>query len=91
MHTKDQLYLILQSGGEVERYVALPNNEHIRNKWVVVYDGISRANDCINAILNADDMTEAEKNVAMGQAKFLRALLSFQIAANALPGTFYFQ
>ncbi len=69
----------LASGGEVERYVALPNNEHINNNWVAVYDGISRANDCINAILNANDMTEAEKNVAMGQAKFLRAYYHFRV------------
>ena len=57
----------LADGGEVERYVALPNNAHISNKWMVMYDGISRTNDCINAILKADNMTEAAKNAAMGQ------------------------
>lgn len=69
----------LAEGGEVERYVAMASNPHIKNKWVVMYDGVSRANDCINAILKAEDMTEAEKNTAMGQAKFLRALYHFRI------------
>lgn len=69
----------LAEGGEVERYVALANNPHIINKWVVMYDGVSRANDCINAIINANDMTEEEKNIAMGQAKFLRALFHFRV------------
>lgn len=69
----------LAEGGEVERYVAMATNPHISNKWVVLYDGVSRANDCINAILNADDMTETEKSVAMGQAKFLRAFYHFRM------------
>lgn len=68
----------LADGGEVERFVALPNNPHIINKWVVMYDGVSRSNDCINAIINAQDMTEKEKSDAMGQAKFLRALFHFR-------------
>lgn len=69
----------LADGGEVERYVAMANNAHIKNKWVVMYDGISRANDCINAILKAANMTDSEKNIAMGQAKFIRALFHFRI------------
>jgi len=69
----------LAEGGEVERFVAMPTNPHIINKWVVVYDGISRANDCINAILDAKDMTQAEKDIAMGQAKFLRGFYHFRI------------
>lgn len=69
----------LAEGGEVERFIAMANNPHIKNKWVVMYDGVSRSNDCINAILNAADMTESEKNIAMGQAKFLRALYHFRI------------
>ena len=69
----------LADGGEIERYVAMASNAHINNKWVVMYDGVSRSNDCVNAILKSGDMTEAEKNVAMGQAKFLRALYHFRI------------
>lgn len=69
----------LADGGEVERYVAMASNPHIMNKWMVLYDGISRSNDCINALLNAEDMTEAEKNIAMGQAKFLRGLYHFRL------------
>ncbi|PPK99934.1 RagB/SusD family nutrient uptake outer membrane protein [Parapedobacter indicus] len=69
----------LADGGEIERFVALPNNAHIINKWVVMYDGVSRSNDCINAILNAKDMTDQERSEAMGQAKFLRALFHFRV------------
>lgn len=76
---KGSTFSDLADGGEIERYVAMPNNAHIKNKWVVMYDGVSRSNDCINAILNAGDMTESEKNAAMGQAKFLRALYHFRL------------
>lgn len=69
----------LAEGGEIERYVAMSTNPHIINKWVVMYDGVSRSNDCINAIIKADDMTDAEKNVTMGQAKFLRAFYHFRL------------
>lgn len=69
----------LAEGGEIERFIAMANNPHIINKWVVMYDGVSRSNDCINAILNADDMTQGEKTQAMGQAKFLRALYHFRL------------
>ena len=69
----------LADGGEVERYVAMPTNNHIVQKWVVMYDGISRANDCINAIIKADDMTEQEKTLAFGQAKFIRGLYHFRL------------
>lgn len=69
----------LAEGGEIERFVAMPSNPHIVNKWVVLYDGVSRANDCINAILKADDMTDTEKDAAMGQAKFLRGFYHFRL------------
>ncbi len=65
--------------GEIERYVVMPSNAFIRDKWTVLYDGVSRANDCINAILKADDMTDSEKNAAMGQAKFLRGFYNFRL------------
>lgn len=69
----------LADGGEVERFIAMPSNPHIANKWVVVYDGVSRVNDCINAIIAAEDMTSDEKDDAMGQALFLRAFYFFRL------------
>ena len=69
----------LSDGGEIERYIAMATNTHINNKWVILYDGVSRANDCINAILKADDMTDKEKDETMGQAKFLRAFYYFRL------------
>lgn len=69
----------LAEGGEIERFIAMPNNPHISNKWVVMYDGVSRVNDCINAIITAEDMTGDEKDDAMGQALFLRAFYYFRL------------
>ena len=68
------------TGGEVERYVALPTNELIEQKWYVMYDGVSRANDVLRALAIAqENITPAEVNLFEAQAKFLRAWYHFRL------------
>ncbi|WP_439581219.1 RagB/SusD family nutrient uptake outer membrane protein [Dyadobacter bucti] len=68
------------TGGEVERYEALPTNQLIEQKWYVMYDGVSRANDVLKALAKAKvNMSEANVNVLSAQARFLRGFFHFRL------------
>ncbi|MCG8308795.1 MAG: RagB/SusD family nutrient uptake outer membrane protein [Cytophagales bacterium] len=68
------------TGGEVERYSALPTNELIEQKWYVMYDGVSRANDALRALAIAgENISASDINILEGQAKFLRAFFHFRL------------
>lgn len=68
------------TGGEVERYVALPTNELIEQKWYVMYDGVARANDVLRALAIAqENISASEVNLFEAQAKFLRAWYHFRL------------
>ncbi len=70
----------LTPAGEVERYEALPTNQMIEFKWLVSYDGISRANDVMKALEQAGpDISDENKRVLEGQARFLRAFFHFRM------------
>ena len=70
----------LTPAGEVERYEALPTNQMIEFKWMVSYDGISRANDVIKALDQAGTaISDADRRVLEGQARFLRAFFHFRM------------
>ena len=64
---------------EVEMYQSQSANPYFYDKWVVVYEGVSRANDVIR--LSSDpavvDMTDDEKKVVIAQARFLRGHYHF--------------
>lgn len=69
-----------ESIGRIERLVYSADNEHIHNKWMVVYNGISRANDVLRALEAAKErLTPEEVNVIEAQAKFLRAFYHFRM------------
>ena len=57
----------------VEGFYADASNGYVTNHWFPFYDGIVRANDVLKALPLAADMTDADKKMAEGQAKFLRA------------------
>ncbi|HEV8084837.1 MAG TPA: RagB/SusD family nutrient uptake outer membrane protein [Chitinophagaceae bacterium] len=64
---------------EVEQYKSQPTNRYFYNKWLAVYEGVSRANGVITlandpAIIFAAD----EKNNIIGQARFLRGHYHFE-------------
>ncbi|MCF0052216.1 RagB/SusD family nutrient uptake outer membrane protein [Dyadobacter sp. LJ53] len=62
----------------IERYIPQADIGAYNDKWVAVYDGVSRTNNTIKLIALATDMTEAEKAQALGEARFLRAWYHFE-------------
>lgn len=62
----------------LERYAFQADLGLYNDKWVALYDGVSRSNDAIKLIPKATDMSEAEKAQAMGEARFLRAWYHFE-------------
>lgn len=62
----------------IERYVSQPDIAVFNEKWVTVYDGVSRANDALKLIKKTTDMSEAEVAQATAEARFLRAWYHFE-------------
>ena len=62
----------------LERYSFQADLGLYNDKWVTLYDGVSRANDVLKLIPRATDMTDAEKAQASGEARFLRAWYHFE-------------
>lgn len=70
----------LTPAGEVEQYAALPTNVMIEYKWMVMYDGVSRANDVLKALtLAGDAIAPEDQKILEAQAKFLRAFFHFRL------------
>lgn len=68
-HSGDQAPL-----NAIEWYEVEPlGNSFNSARWKLAYDGITRCNDVIKATNIAEDMTDEEKNIAIAQARFLRA------------------
>jgi hypothetical protein len=57
----------------------LPDNGNVEGWWDLMYDGINRANNVIAAMPNIHDMTDDEKNQALGEMYFTRALNHFNL------------
>ncbi len=62
----------------IETYDFQPTNTHIRNKWRGVYKGIARANDTMNTLEQADDVTPERREQIIAEARFLRAFFHFE-------------
>lgn len=62
----------------IERYIPQADIGAYNDKWVAVYDGVSRSNNAIKLTGLATDMTDAEKAQALGEARFLRAWYHFE-------------
>ncbi|QRR03850.1 RagB/SusD family nutrient uptake outer membrane protein [Dyadobacter sandarakinus] len=62
----------------IERYIPQADIGAYNDKWVALYDGISRSNDVLRLIGKATDMTDAEKAQATGEARFLRGWYHFE-------------
>lgn len=57
----------------------LPDNVENTNMWNTIYNGINRANNVIAAIPNIGDPSFTNKNALLGEARFLRALMYFDL------------
>ncbi|MCC5915377.1 MAG: RagB/SusD family nutrient uptake outer membrane protein, partial [Balneolaceae bacterium] len=49
------------------------------DKWVALYEGISRTNAVLRILEDVEDMTEAEKNRVEAEARFLRGHYYFEL------------
>ena len=67
------------SYAEIDNNSILPENESVDGIWTAIYDGINVANNVIVQVPNMTDMTAAEKNAALGELYFLRALNHFNL------------
>lgn len=65
-------------GIAAESFEVQPTNDYVLNKFQAVYDGVFRSNSVLRAIEAATDMTDAEKEEAAGEARFLRGHFHFE-------------
>ncbi len=66
----------------LERYEALPNNPYLNERWTLCYDGVARANVCLDFLWTTQAGTtpipDARAKQIEAEAKFLRAWFHFQ-------------
>ncbi len=66
---------------QFEVWNTLNSNDYMRQKWEILYEGISRANSTILVVKNAlesGDLVESEANPALGELLFMRAHFHFE-------------
>ncbi len=61
----------------IENFKALATTNFLDDKWTADYDGVARANAVILAASKATDMTDAQKQEAIAEARFLRGHFHF--------------
>lgn len=64
---------------QVDNNAILPENGSIDGIWTSLYDGINVANNVIVKVPAMADMTDVEKNKALGELYFIRALNHFNL------------
>jgi hypothetical protein len=64
-------------GIQFEEFQEISTNGYMEDKWGACYDGVARANSVILAAEAAGDMTDAEKQEAIAEARFLRGHFHF--------------
>jgi len=60
----------------MELYTVINTNSYINDKWVAVYNGVSRCNKALNVISKLTDVS-ADQAVRKGELEFLRAFYYF--------------
>ncbi|HYG17508.1 MAG TPA: RagB/SusD family nutrient uptake outer membrane protein [Ohtaekwangia sp.] len=64
---------------QVDNNAILPENGSVDGIWSSMYEGINVANNVIAKVPGIDDMSETEKNRALGELYFIRALNHFNL------------
>ncbi len=62
----------------IERYQQEADIAAFNDKWVTVYDGVSRSNDVLKLLAKATDLTDTERTQIVAEARFLRAWYHFE-------------
>ena len=63
----------------IESYDFNTFNVHNRDKWRSGYWGVARANDVINSVADAEDISAARAAEIVGEAKFIRGWQHFEM------------
>ncbi|MFN8208072.1 MAG: RagB/SusD family nutrient uptake outer membrane protein [Bacteroidales bacterium] len=64
---------------EIDNNALLPENSAVWNFWSAAYSGINTANNVIVKVPEMTDMSDEEKNAALGELYFIRALNHFNL------------
>ncbi len=64
---------------QVDGHVILPENSAVEGTWDAIYNTINTANSVIVKVPDMTDMTDEEKNSALGELYFIRALCHFNL------------
>ncbi|WP_207512367.1 RagB/SusD family nutrient uptake outer membrane protein [Longitalea luteola] len=64
---------------QIETWAYNTNNPYFNQKWQAMYDGAQRANEVLRTLPKVTDMTDVEKNVMAGEARFLRGHFHFEV------------
>jgi hypothetical protein len=64
---------------EVDNNSILPENGSIYGIWATIYDGINVANNVISKVPTIPDMSDQDKNAALAELYFIRALNHFNL------------
>src|SRR5690606_34745714 len=64
---------------EISNNNILPENGSVGGMWRILYDGINVSNNVIDKVPGIANMTDAEKNAALGELYFIRALNHFNL------------
>lgn len=62
----------------VMRFEILPSNGQLQNKWTGIWDGVGAANQVLNVLPLAEDITAADAKQIEAEAKFIRAFMHFE-------------
>ena len=65
---------------QIERYIHTPSTEYFNQKWVSLFDGVSRCNDVIRVAqkaLDAGEIADAQFTQYVAEARFLRGHFMF--------------
>lgn len=81
--TSDDAYKGTDAGDQIEinpieRYEPLPTNGYFNLKWAHQYDGVSRSNDVLRLVGEAEDITDDERTRIIAEARFLRGFYHFE-------------
>ncbi|CCH01572.1 RagB/SusD domain protein [Fibrella aestuarina BUZ 2] len=63
----------------IEQHQIQSDNIYFRGKWRGMYDGIARANDVLQALPKAADLTDAERQQLVAESRFLRGHYHFEL------------
>lgn len=80
--SSDDAYLVGYPDGSgflYERHAITPTDGNLDNKWVALYDGISRANQTLQAIASTKGLDAASQTNFIAQTRFLRGFYYFEL------------